>query len=963
MLEIVVDIDQGCSKSLVYKNRGSSLSGQLKIRTSDRLKLRQLVIRLISTELVDISDDLKDSSSSSALSSAGGSSSLHPYLQKTSIAVCTWAVLPKNGTTHVLEPGNHQYAINMPLPKGLDGSIETKAYALRYELETRLGYSFILKPDTTTLTSIELDQVPLAPDLYSDDRISLNVPTRQYVPATNGEALRPTAIPLGQALCLKKDIMSLRAPFEFTHLWNNRICLRLRFSRGRAFSVTSKPLISFEALPTNKEYKVTKVTAYVEEITIIAQPQKAKASTSDSGRQKSNSISFNPGSSVTNPYGDEAQTLLEAVKVSQTSHTATSSQDSLDPNTLHNAMAYAHEWASGNTSAITKVRELGRDTHSSRFGPIELPKSHGMLNGNLHMQISRTSPNKAAHPDMRNWHIQIHHQLVYDVQYHRVKSVATDDDIVEGNATVKSMNTQRIKAVARMYSRLDQSNIVRRDELKPNDPALVAPLTHEYWSKPRTVRGTLPIAVVSGKIGEMWGIRDVTVDDDEVSDFGQEQDATCDMPLPAQHHIHSSSASSSSANVDHINSMVMPMPSLSRSGKGNQSMHSSSGSTQIDEPYQSVHFGSSSGYPPDIGGMYPPPMPQSAPALVPMGFNPMLFPTHLPCPPSSAYPPTTTMGIESMNPAMGAPFTSPPMPSLMPGMPSQQQQSNQYGGMAGAVPYNSSMIQQQILQFQEQQRQQQQQFFEQLSRQYSQIAQPQPDSHGSPATSVPQIVVPYPPPTSAAVEAQSPVPTGLPTTEPTAIPTVNVASEQTGPTPASVTTLNRRNTTASEDTMLASIEALEQISVSAQSTASAAVNVTSEQNELPASSITTLNRQNATASEDTMLAAIEALEQISVSAQSTASAAAASVTGSQVDNHATTVTSQDRLTSEDLTTTTQSANSSSTGPSTSASANHPETSGRSSPPPNYEDLLPPDYEVPATQPPPYNAVERNRSRR
>ncbi|KAJ2626622.1 hypothetical protein GGF44_004972 [Coemansia sp. RSA 1694] len=39
------------------------------------------------------------------------------------------------------------------------------------------------------------------------------------------------------------------------------------------------------------------------------------------------------------------------------------------------------------------------------------------------------------------------------------------------------------------------------------------------------------------------------------------------------------------------------------------------------------------------------------------------------------------------------------------------------------------------------------------------------------------------------------------------------------------------------------------------------------------------------------------------------------------------------------------------------------SAGRHSPPPNYDELLPPEYEVPANQPPPYRPLESNRSRR
>ncbi|KAJ1662043.1 hypothetical protein EV178_006206 [Coemansia sp. RSA 1646] len=961
MLDLVVNIDQGCSKCLVYKNRESTLSGQLKIKTSDKLKLRQLAIRLISTELVDINDDIVNKASAKV--AASSSDSLHPYLQKTSKAICTWAVLPKNGITHVLEPGNHQYAIEMPLPKGLDGSIETKAYALRYELETRLEYSFILKPDTTMSTPLELDQVPMARDLYSDDRISLKVPALQYMPF-EGQQLRPENVPLGQAMCLKKDTISLRNPFVFAHLWDNCLGLQLRFPRGRAFSIASQPLISFEALPINKEYKVTKVVAHIEEITIIARPQKAETS-ANAGKQKPQLISVDAGPSATNPYGAEAQQNLLEPGALGLAHTAASSQDSLEPNSSHNALAYAREWSSEYTNAITKVRDLGRDTQYSRFGPIELPKSHGMFSGTLRMRMPDIASSKAAHPDMRNSHVQIHHQLVYVVQYHRVKPSANDNDIVEGNTTVESMNTQRIKAVARLYGKLDQANIVRREELKPNEPPLVPPLTHEYWVKPRTVRGTLPISVVSGKIGELWGIRDVTED---VSGFGQEPDAAAlDMPLPESHRMPGTPTASPTIRST-SSSITMPMPSLSRKGQ-QQSMNSTSGIVGSSNPHSSLHPPQpqmptiGSGFAPNASVMYPPAL------AAPMGFNPMLLSAHAPYhPPLPAYPPTT-MEFGSMEPVMSPSFAPPPIPQMPPMSsmpPSQQQQQYPYGGMAETAPYNNSMFQQQILQFQEQQRQQQQQFFEQLSQQYSQMAVPQSQQQQQQQQSYGAHSVsqwggsPYPPPAAPSPGTASATPqtsAGIEqsTTAPVTDPALHAASEQPAPSSA---VLDRQNTEASEDIMLATVERLEQMSMSQQASVpegtSAVASVTEPRTERQADEQQQANETHASAAED--MGEPSHSEDAEASSHLT-QAESAQTTSSQ--SNATTQELQPGETNNRM----QSISTTSTGQNTTTATSQLAATGRSSPPPNYDDLLPPEYEVPTSQPPPYNSDENLRNRR
>ncbi|KAJ2521956.1 hypothetical protein H4217_001048 [Coemansia sp. RSA 1939] len=1050
MLDIVVNIDQGCSKCLVYKNRESTLSGQLRIRTSDKLKLRQLAIRLISTELVDINDDVNSSSASgssslaaaaASSSSASATDSLRSYLQKTSKTAFVWAVLPKNGTTHVLEPGNHQYAIEMPLPKGLDGSIETKAYALRYELETRLEYSFRLKPDTTTLTPLVLDQVPMTWDLYSDDRISLKMPAHRYTPT--GGHLAPENVPLGQALCLNKDIISQRKPFVFTHLWNNCLSLRLRFPRGRVFSVSSQPMILFEALPINKEFKVTKVTAFIEEITIIARPQKAETSSSSigGGRQKSNSVSFSPVSpSSVNPYGASgaqqqlADTLLGGGSLfsdSSVAHAAASSQDSLEPNTPHNALAYAREFSSEYSNAITKVRDLGRDTQYSRFGPVELPKSHGMFAGKLHIRIPETTPTKpGALSGIRNSHVQVHHQLVYVVQYHRVKQAATQDassDIVEGNSTAASMAVQRIKAVASLYGKLDHANIVRRDELKNNDPALVPPLTHEYWIKPRSVRGTLPISLVSGKIGELWCVRDLTPQESEeaASGFVLEPDsAALEMPLPRLDESTCGSSTTAFPNngAFRSGSVKMPMPAggseVCKGGGGSrQSAGSSNDETQFEDELQVPIYpgrpqSHSQSQPPAAsssnGGfgssaaagetMYLPMMPSAMPAFPHVGFNPMLLPplSQARYSPPSVYPPDT-MQFGVMDPLAGSSFAPPSIPqisvSVPPvGPPLLQPPQYPYDGMAEApVPYNNAALQEQILQFQEQQRKQQQQFFEQLSKQYTQMTGPQqqqhqqqyPCSESGPST-VPQWSSPYPPAASStpnAVSQLSSVGNGQSLLDPqltagASSPIAAAASQTSEHQPPHSLAAHpeqlRTATNGSADSLSAQVASLavSRRTSALSETPSTGAQLGQNENEQQQQQ----NCHDDHASENYTSAAEEADESPGIETAETLGQQSQAVTTTTAAHPL--ATTQSLQLTETAPASAQNAGSSSTElrvSSTSAAANiaiarigpvgdryaaETTLNPQLLPPPSYEDLLPPEYEVPVSQPPPYNAVER-----
>ncbi|KAJ2159160.1 hypothetical protein IW139_005043, partial [Coemansia sp. RSA 353] len=197
MVELEVHINQGSSQCLVYKNRGSQVEGKVVLKSTDKLKVRQISIRLTSTELVDFHNKN---------TTGAPTTGLHSYLQKSSKAVGTWMILEKTPSAHVLAAGKHNYSFEIPLPKGLDGSIQSKTYSLQYELETRLEYSFKLKPDLITLMPITLVQVPMASNLQADDRISLKViPGR--APA-NRERMTVSDVPLGRALCLEADVIT-----------------------------------------------------------------------------------------------------------------------------------------------------------------------------------------------------------------------------------------------------------------------------------------------------------------------------------------------------------------------------------------------------------------------------------------------------------------------------------------------------------------------------------------------------------------------------------------------------------------------------------------------------------------------------------------------------------------------------------------------------------------------------------
>ncbi|KAJ2463112.1 hypothetical protein GGI02_005308, partial [Coemansia sp. RSA 2322] len=284
MLELKVVVDKECAECLVYQHQESALRGKLHVKTTDRLKLRQITIRLISTELVDINDSGAAAQTAEAIDGGG----LHPFLQKSTKTVGTWVVLAKGSDAHVLAAGEHQYSFEIGLPRGLDGSVDTRAYRLGYELESRLEHSFKLKPDTALLTAVALVQVPMGLNLHSDDRVSMRMASLSSGAARRGSGgLALADVPLGRAVCVLPDAIDQGRAFVLRHVWDAALALRVRLPRGRVFPADAYALVDVEAVPMTNAFRCTAVSLALEELAIVARPQRSTASVSSVVRRQS----------------------------------------------------------------------------------------------------------------------------------------------------------------------------------------------------------------------------------------------------------------------------------------------------------------------------------------------------------------------------------------------------------------------------------------------------------------------------------------------------------------------------------------------------------------------------------------------------------------------------------------------------------------------------------------------------
>ncbi|KAJ2462828.1 hypothetical protein GGI02_005374, partial [Coemansia sp. RSA 2322] len=162
----------------------------------------------------------------------------------------------------------------------------------------------------------------------------------------------------------------------------------------------------------------------------------------------------------------------------------------------HNALAYAQECSSPEyQNAITTTRVLSSASHTAWTpgGAESLASYSGVVATKLSLRVPPPSSGPTpTHTDIRNSHIQVHHQIVYELTYERVDPTETE-----------GCPATRIQAVAHALGSLGNANIVRRDELGSDRGGGMV------------VRGTLPVAIVPKKISALWGLKNVAYDDDE----------------------------------------------------------------------------------------------------------------------------------------------------------------------------------------------------------------------------------------------------------------------------------------------------------------------------------------------------------------------------------------------------------------------------------------------------------------
>ncbi|KAJ1959823.1 mitochondrial 2-enoyl thioester reductase, partial [Dipsacomyces acuminosporus] len=492
---LTATLDHANNEVLVYQDSLGLLRGQLHITTKDKLKLKHVSIKLVRDELVDIADN------------DTAASGLYTNLQKASKTINTWAVLEeRSGTQHILPEGAHKYSFELSLPVGLDSSVDTPSYKLNYFLESRVKYSSILKPDYALRTPITLVQVPTIGNLYSDDNVSLAIGP---LPAgVSIESLNPLDIPVGQSVRLRNDVLDQAGQFVLRHVWDNKLAFRLTLPKGRSLFAGTKPVVEIETLPIAKGFRFTKVTLTLEEVVIMARPQKSGvqqgtisiseyqhtggsgSSTSNNKTSSEGSIrrsgrkgsvaskhsSAGPSSSLMHPGHGQSLT-----NQSLNSITSISSND--DNKSIHSvasftsqnhALALARDSSSEYSSAIAKTRELSTTTivlPTSSLSAISSPDvnfsstaEHGFLIARTRMTAPPLSE-KGAHTDMSNSHIQIHHQISYTLEYKKVDADA--DSFVPHNSEGTSFDGgisasihPRINAVAAMYKGLSEANIL-----------------------------------------------------------------------------------------------------------------------------------------------------------------------------------------------------------------------------------------------------------------------------------------------------------------------------------------------------------------------------------------------------------------------------------------------------------------------------------------------------------------------
>ncbi|KAJ2396606.1 hypothetical protein GGI05_001038 [Coemansia sp. RSA 2603] len=666
MLTLNVELDASSARCLVYKHRDSVLRGKLHIKTGDRLKLRQITLRLLATELVD-------------LHTHEAGSSLHPLLRKSSRSLGTWAIWKPLDSAAPLDPGDHHYAFDIPLPKALDGSITSAAYSLRHVLETRLEHAFRLKPDSVHLKDLRLVQVPMALNLHADDRVSLSL-----VPRTQNNSLDPVDVPEGHAVCLRADAIDGREPFVLAHV-EPRVAVRLSLPRGRVLPAGAVSSVSLEAVPLLRSLRVVSVMLALEEITIVARPLLATGSAAGTA-------------------GDAKGKQPAAASMSAADNTSNPAE--------HNAAALAQACAPAYHDAITRVRELTRSHYTESESAA---RSLGVLLAaplNMHVppcdENNNDNANTAAATalaDIRNSHIQVHHQLVYEVEYGEM--AAAERDACD--------ETLRVRAVAQAHRLMGECNIVRRGG---------------NGGRGNVVRGTLPVAVVERRIADLWGIRMPSVDAElqpsalrsilTAGAGGCEPDgcARVDEAVDVSVENVLQESSTSAAAAAAVEPVRERTAAAADSVDPPASPHNS-----LPQP----HLES------DPVVSYAVPITTAALTQPPLLFN--ASSPRLDTPPTDS---TSALGM-SLPPITLPPLELPPLELPPLSAPTLMQHPASTSAPLNGVAWGHMMFQQQMLMFQEQQRLQQEQFMRQLNAQYAQLMAAQHVSAAVSVTSVPSV--------------------------------------------------------------------------------------------------------------------------------------------------------------------------------------------------------------------------------
>ncbi|KAJ2802346.1 hypothetical protein H4R20_003315, partial [Coemansia guatemalensis] len=487
-------------------------------------------------------------------------------------------------------------------------------------------------------------------------------------------------VPMGKAVCVTPDAVDQKECFVLHHLWDGVLSFRLRLPHGRVLPVDANPVLDIEAVPIARHHRFTKATIILEEISIIARPQHAGSARARSKTQLAADADGASSSSSTAPQLPHQESTAGRRASISASQLSSSSEDSLAANPSHNAWAYAQECSAEYRNAITRVREMGRI--SVAWTPSQyasLAAYHGILAAKPNLRIPPAGED-ATHPDLRNSHIQIHHQLVYQLEY----QILSPEMI--GAVPQKE---PRIRAAAHILGSLGRANIVRREELHSAGSAAASSA-----GQTRLVRGTLPVALVPAKIASLWAIRGLEHDPLEepspvvavIRSHTEEQVSySADAEFPSTVALRGALPSGRAANVRRLSVDSVESADAALELGRNQSIAGSSRSSSSSSRNRS----------PTI----------QEPATQHSQLNSYREPSV----------DTQSSGDSNTNQDLEEPTSVMPTPA-----PSQPAQAPLEVSDTSAT-FNPLMFQQQIEQFQAQQRQQQQQFFRQLAEQYASL--------------------------------------------------------------------------------------------------------------------------------------------------------------------------------------------------------------------------------------------------